>query len=163
MSLTAYLIFFIILFISQLTFVPLFSIKNFTPDVLLIGVISFALQQGQFRAIIVGFLVGLFYDYFGTNLIGLSALSKALAGFVAGFWVKEHIEKKFGLYLALVFFTIILHDIVFYGILSISTNLSFLQTFFKVVIPGSIYTFFILILLHLTWPRLIWGTKTRFE
>ena len=64
------------------------AIETIVPDLLLIWIVAVALSQGQAAAITAGFFLGLMIDLLSGHdgMLGLAALSKTLAGFVAGFF-----------------------------------------------------------------------------
>jgi len=157
MNIFAYVIIIIICFLIQFTIVPLLSIRDITPDLILIMVISFAFRMGQFWGVLVGCIAGLFWDIFGTEIIGLSSLSKTIAGFVAGFLGRERIERRLSVLTGLLFITTFIHDIVYYSILTIGTSASLWKILVRFVIPKTLYTVIIAIMIHLIWPQGLWG------
>ncbi len=74
----------------QTTFIPLLSLGGMVPDLLLIWVVYTGLRRGQTETTVAGFLVGLLQDLVSTQLFGLAALSKTLAGFLAGSFFNEN-------------------------------------------------------------------------
>ena len=72
----------LVLLILQTTIVPYTAIANIIPDVLLVWIVYVAVKMGQIPATILGFTVGLFMDLISGQFIGLSALSKTVAGFL---------------------------------------------------------------------------------
>ena len=78
------------LLLLQTTFIPLLSLGGMVPDLLLIWVVYSALRRGQVETTIAGFLVGLLQDLVSTQLFGLAALSKTVAGFLAGYFYNEN-------------------------------------------------------------------------
>ena len=83
----------------QIVVAPLLVIDDVQPDFLLIGVIVAALRHGVIAAIFTGFWTGLAQDAVVSHLFGLEALSKSIAGFVAGYAAKN--KNKFDLQLTL--------------------------------------------------------------
>lgn len=163
MNASAYVIIFIISFLLQLTIVPLFSIHDITPDIILIIVVSVAIRRGQLWGVLGGCILGLFWDIFGTEFVGLSSLSKSIAGFMAGFFGRERIEKRFGVLLGLLFFTMLIHDFVYFSVLSIGLSISLWKILIRYVFPSTLYTLIIALMIHLIWPTGLWGKPKRFE
>lgn len=157
MNVSAYIIIVILTFLVQFTIVPLFSIRDITPDLILILVISMAFRLGQFWAVLFGCFAGLFWDLFGTEFVGLSSLSKTIVAFIAGFLGRERVERRSSVLIVLLFFTILIHDAVYYSILSIGTAVSLWKILLQVVFPKTFYTLIIAIMLHLVWPQGLWG------
>jgi len=68
----------------QSTFFSAYSINDALPDLLLIFVIFFAFLNGEKKGAIYGFLCGLFEDLYLGRFIGVSAISKAVTGYIIG-------------------------------------------------------------------------------
>ena len=73
----------------QLYVAPLISIKSVSPDFVLLGLVLFAVREGQIPAALAGFLVGIFFDLYLGDTVGISSLSKTIAGFTAGYFYHE--------------------------------------------------------------------------
>ena len=78
--------------VAQSSVVPALSVGGITPDVPLVLTVLVALRRGPELGCAVGFLAGFLQDVAGGGLIGVQALTKALAGFAMGllvgrFWV----------------------------------------------------------------------------
>ncbi len=85
-----FLVLLLLMFI-QVTIVPLFAIGLYTPDILLLWILFIAFRFGQIEATVAGFCAGLLQDIFASHLLGLSALTKTLSGFLAGYLYNENI------------------------------------------------------------------------
>ncbi|KAA0247102.1 MAG: rod shape-determining protein MreD, partial [Chlorobiota bacterium] len=68
----------------QVIFVPFIAIDTAVPDLILILVVYFSVREGQIPGMLFGFGAGLIFDMVTGNLLGSAALSKTLAGFMAG-------------------------------------------------------------------------------
>ncbi len=68
----------------QSTFFSTYSINGALPDLVLIFVVFFAFLNGEIKGAGYGFLCGLFEDLYLGRFIGISALSKALTGYIIG-------------------------------------------------------------------------------
>jgi len=115
------------LLLLQTTFVPLLSLGGTVPDLLLIWVVYTALRRGQVETTIAGFLVGLLQDLVSTQLFGLAALSKTVAGFLAGYFYNENkIDQTLGTYrfLLVVGSCSIAHDAIYFLIFLQGTDVS---------------------------------------
>lgn len=87
------------LLLIQITFLPLISIEGIVPDILLIWVVYNAVRRGQTEGMVAGFVVGLLQDFASTSFFGLAALSKTIAGFLAGYFFNENkIPQLLGTY-----------------------------------------------------------------
>jgi rod shape-determining protein MreD len=133
----------LVLLLLQTTFVPFLSINGFLPDVLLIWVVYIALTRGQLEATITGFVVGLLQDAVAIQFFGLSALSKTLAGFVAGYFFNENLtDQTLGSYrfLLITFLSSFVHNILYYGIFLQGIQDALLTTMIEFSIAASLYT-----------------------
>src|SRR5947209_8853110 len=70
--------------VAHATLTPLVSVSGVTPDLPLIMVSLLALRRGPEFGCLAGFAAGLLQDAAGGGLIGVQALTKALAGFAVG-------------------------------------------------------------------------------
>jgi len=68
----------------QSSVVPSWSVGGVTPDLPLILTALIALRRGPEAGCLVGFAAGLLQDATGGGLLGVQALSRALAGFAMG-------------------------------------------------------------------------------
>jgi len=131
------------LLLLQTTFVPFLSIGGFLPDPLLLWVVYVAIRRGQMEATITGFLVGLLQDAVSMQFFGLSALTKTIAGFVAGYFFNDNsTEQTLGSYrfLTILFLSSFVHNIVYYGIFLQGIQDSVFLTMIEFSIATSIYT-----------------------
>jgi rod shape-determining protein MreD len=152
-----YVFLFFVALLLQITIMSLFSIKEITPDIVLIMVIIISIQKGRVWGVVAGCIAGLIFDIFGAGLVGLSALSKSVAGYIAGFLGSERIERRFGVVFGLLLVTLLIHDLLYFSILSIGTTISIWSTFIIYVLPTSFYTLVFALMLHLLWPKVLWG------
>lgn len=131
------------LLLLQTTFVPFLSIGGFLPDPLLLWVVYVAIRRGQMEATITGFLVGLLQDAVSMQFFGLSALTKTIAGFVAGYFFNDNsTEQTLGSYrfLTILFLSSFIHNIVYYGIFLQGIQDSVFSTMIEFSVVTSIYT-----------------------
>jgi rod shape-determining protein MreD len=70
--------------LAQTSVVPAFSLLGVVPDVPLVVTVLIALRRGPEAGCLVGFGAGLLQDAAGAGLVGVQALTKALAGFTVG-------------------------------------------------------------------------------
>ncbi len=90
--------------LAQTSLVPAFALGGVTPDVPLIITMMLGFRYGPERGCLAGFAAGLLQDWTGGGLVGVQALTKALAGFGAGclvgrLWVASPIVQVPGLVL----------------------------------------------------------------
>jgi rod shape-determining protein MreD len=74
----------VVAFILQLSVMPQFKLFGVQPDLILVVAIVVAVQDGPVEGAIVGFLGGMLQDIVSPQVMGVSALTKALAAFLAG-------------------------------------------------------------------------------
>lgn len=161
----SFILHFCILFICvilQITIIPLFAIKDISPNLVLIIVISVAIRQGKFWGVIAGFFAGLIFDSFGTAFVGLSSLTNSISAFVAGFLLGEQLERRFAVIVGLIFASLLIHDFFYYMILSIGMPIGFWTNLFKNVLPQSFYTLLFMIIVHLSVPKGLWRPAKRY-
>jgi len=131
------------LLIVQTVFMPYISIGGFLPDLLLIWVVYTAIRRGQVEAMIAGFLVGLLQDALATQLFGLAALSKTIAGFLAGYFFNENkTDQILGSYqfLLIVGMCSLIHNMVFYMIFLQGSDVPLLWTVIQYSAATTAYT-----------------------
>jgi rod shape-determining protein MreD len=119
------------LLILQTTFIPFLSIGGFLPDLFVIWIVYVAIRRGQLEASIAGFAVGLLQDAVTMQFFGLGALSKAVCGFVGGYFFNENnTEQTLGSYrfLLIVLFSSMIHNLIYYGIFRSEEHTSELQS-----------------------------------
>jgi rod shape-determining protein MreD len=90
--------------LAQWSVVPALSLGGVTPDLPLVVTVFVALQRGSGTGCLAGFVAGFLQDMAGGGLIGVQALTKALAGFGMGllvgrFWVSSPLVQVPGLVL----------------------------------------------------------------
>ena len=90
--------------LAQWSVVPSLSVAGATPDLPLILTVLLALRRGPETGCLVGFIAGLLQDTAGGGLVGIQALTKALAGFGMGLlvgrlWVASPLVQVPGLVL----------------------------------------------------------------
>lgn len=138
-----YLIFVYILIIIQTQVFHLLSISGVTPDILTIWIVYVAIKEGQIYATIWGFISGLIFDLVMGNFIGLSALTKTVAGFTAGYFFEENkAPATLGSYrfLLLVFLVSLIHNTIYFIVFTRGSDLGTWQAFFNIGLATTFYT-----------------------
>jgi rod shape-determining protein MreD len=90
--------------VAQSNVAPALSVSGIAPDLPLVLTVLVALRRGPEAGCLVGFMAGLAQDVAGGGLIGVQALTKALAGFAMGLlvgrlWVSSPLVQVPGLVL----------------------------------------------------------------
>jgi rod shape-determining protein MreD len=88
--------------LAQTSVVPTLAVGGVAPDLPLILTMLLAFRYGPERGCLAGFAAGLLQDWSGGGLVGIQALTKALAGFSMGclvgrFWVASPLVQVPGL------------------------------------------------------------------
>jgi len=126
--------------LAQWSVVPALSVGGVTPDLPLILTLLLALRRGPEAGCLVGFVAGLLQDTAGGGLLGVQALTKALAGFGMGllvgrFWVASPLVQIPGLVLLTVG-----EGLVRYGLLQFfHFPASFGELMVHVILPQALY------------------------
>jgi rod shape-determining protein MreD len=71
-------------FLLQLAVFPQFKLLGVQPDLILVVAVVVAVQEGPVAGAIVGFAGGMLQDIASPQVMGMSALTKTLAAFMAG-------------------------------------------------------------------------------
>jgi rod shape-determining protein MreD len=103
----------------QTMFLPFIALSGYLPDLFILYLVYIALRRGQIEATVNGFIMGLLQDIITTQFFGLTALSKTIAGFVAGYFFNENTaEQTLGSYRYVLLVTLcsIVHDIIYFVI-----------------------------------------------
>jgi rod shape-determining protein MreD len=90
---------------------------------------------------IIGFAVGLIQDLLSAHIIGLAALSKTVAGFVAGS-LRGKFAERTEFFLTL-FICGLLHDLIYFFIYILGEDFSFQSLIILYTIPNLMYTILI--------------------
>jgi rod shape-determining protein MreD len=129
--------------VFQTTVVSFTSILNIVPDVLLIWIVYIAINHGQVPATVYGFAIGLVIDLVSGEFLGLSALCKTIAGFLAGYFFHENkIDLTLSNYRFLVIVGVIslVHNIVYFIIFTQGSSVGLLTAIVQFGIFSSMYT-----------------------
>ena len=139
----------IVLLIFQTTVIRFTSIANIIPDILIIWVVYVAVKLGQIPATITGFAIGLGMDLISGQLIGLSALSKTIAGFFAGYFYNENkIDYTIGShqFLIIVGLASLFHNIIYFVIFVQGSEIGFWSAILRFGLFSTVYTIAIAVL-----------------
>jgi len=151
-----YVVLCIVALILQITLLRFLAIQNITPDLLLIIIIFLSIREGQVTGILFGFFAGLLDDLTAAGLIGLSALSKALAGYIAGlfFGIKSGLEIRIlGL---IVLFSTLSHELIMSIVISFDPERGFWTTLINYGIPRLLYSGLLGFIIFICIPKKTW-------
>ncbi len=130
--------------LAQWSVVQALSVGGVTPDLPLILTVLLALRRGPETGCLVGFVAGLLQDTAGGGLVGVQALTKAVAGFAMGLlvgrlWVASPLVQVPGLVLLTV-----AEGLVRYGLLQLfHFPASLREMMVHVILPQACYNGFL--------------------
>lgn len=134
-----------LLIVFSTTVVNFVAIGNAIPDLLLMWIVYIAITQGQLTGTLFGFSIGLFVDVISGNdgMLGLSALCKSLAGFVAGYFYHENkieINLSTSKFLFAVGTSALLHNALYFVIFLRGSDVGWWSAIVAYGIPSMLYT-----------------------
>lgn len=133
-----YFLYFMVALILQITLVKYIQIFTWQPDLVLIVLVSYSLRQGPNLGMTAGFGVGLVQDLISTHFLGLTALSKTVAGFAAGNFAGKFSQRTEFFLTILV--SGLIHDFIYFLIYTLGEEFSFQSLIFLYTIPNVLYT-----------------------
>lgn len=142
-TIVKYLFISFLLIIIQSQVMRLLSLEGMTPDILAIWVVYIALRHGQLRGTVWGFCIGLFFDLVTGNFIGLSALTKTVCGFVAGYFYNENktvmmlTSYRFSLVVLIVSF---IHNVIYFVIFTQGSDIGLIRAILEFGLATTLYT-----------------------
>jgi rod shape-determining protein MreD len=137
------------LLLLQTTFLPFIALGGYLPDLFVLYLVYIALRRGQIEATVSGFIIGLLQDTITTQFFGLAALSKTIAGFVAGYFFNENTaEQTLGSYrsVLLVLLCSVVHNLLYFTIFFQGSSSSVFVSTLESTIGTTLYTCVISIL-----------------
>lgn len=139
----AYVILALVLSFVQFSLLNFVVVQGITPDLLLILCVWISIREGRFTGTIAGFLIGLTLDIITFDLIGVNALTKTIAGFIAGSFYQEGKEQvilhslKF---LLIVFISSFVHNSIYFFFYIKLSSITFLSFLLEYGVAFSLYT-----------------------
>lgn len=74
----------------QLAVVPLITVMNFSPNLIIVLLVFYALQFGQIYGMILGFILGGIFDLISGGVLGGFMFAFTLSGFISGYFYNEN-------------------------------------------------------------------------
>ena len=133
----------LIFIMIQTKVMRLLTLEGITPDLLTIWVVYLALKEGQMAGTLWGFCIGLAFDFITGSFIGLSALTKTISGFTAGYFFNENktsVTLASYRLLLIVLFVSLVHNIVYFTIYTQGSDIGLLRAVFQVGVATTFYT-----------------------
>ena len=116
MHIARYILLLGLAFVLQTTWLDFISVSALKPDLILLIITIIALREGPILATLLGFSIGLLQDAYAPADFGLNALLKCTAGFAVGHGHSRVVSDNLQVQVALVFFTVLLHDLLYCAI-----------------------------------------------
>lgn len=153
-----YILILVVAVITQITVIDVLSIKDISPDLVLIALCFVALRGNRYEITAFGFFAGLLLDTVGPGILGANALAKSIAGFLAVsmFSVKSihHLYELAGVFIIIALVnSFVLHFVVFVG------QDSFWLLLFSKSIPSLVYTIVLFVIFFFFLPQETWKRR----
>ena len=150
------------LIIIQKSLIWLIAVTSYeiTPDIVLIGLVFVSMKKGKIAGSAGGFISGLILDFLSFSFLGLMALSKTVAGFIAGFFNNESKLDRYlssYIFVLIVFFCSLINNLLYFMIYFQGTMLAPADILVRYVLPSAVYTSFLSI------PAVIFNRKKLFK
>ena len=144
------------LLVLQILVIPLFSILDIVPDVVLIGIMYLAMTEGAVPALLAAVFAGLIRDAFSTHFLGANMLALVVSAFLTGVAFKQQEKLNFQAQTVYMFAILFLHHLLYYGIYLLDQQLGFFQLLFRFALPGALYTLAVAAIAHFLLPKGFW-------
>ncbi len=131
----------VVLLVLQTTLVPLISVKQITPDILLLYVVFRGIREGRTRSVILGFCAGLLQDLAGTGPAGIVSLATAVAAFLSCSLPINRFEKNVWMVGAVLLTASVVQQIIIIAFVGGESAFGFFGMVFRYGIPSALYTF----------------------
>jgi len=142
-----------LVFILQTTFSQVISIRGWSPDFLVILIFVVSLRYNSTLSLLFAFFMGILQDIFITDFYGISAFSNVIAAYAALLFRENNITT--GVFtLGLLVISLVKHTI-FYFLLTVGSQFEFWLFFYQTVLPQSVYTLFIGVLIFFVFKNSI--------
>jgi rod shape-determining protein MreD len=135
----------LLILLLQTTVVRFLSIQGIVPDIVLLWIVYLAIRRGQITATVAGFLLGLTLDLISgpDGMVGLAALTKTLAGFLAGYFYNENkIQQTLGGYQFIIIVVLIslVHNVIYFLLFLQGSGLVWSEMLMRHGVPATVYT-----------------------
>ncbi len=135
----------ILIFVLQTTVARFLAIYGVVPDLVLLWIVTIAIRRGQIPATVAGFAMGLGLDLISgpDGVLGLSALTKTIGGFLAGYFYNENkvLQTLGGFQLPLITALVsLIHNLVYFIVFLQGSGLGWASMLGLYGIPATAYT-----------------------
>lgn len=133
-------LFYLVLLIVQWGIIPLFSIGNVQPNILLLYLIFWSWHHSRGHSVLAGFFSGLMFDVLGGGFWGQQGLVQSISAYLAATLHAHRFGMRFMIVFALVFFLAAIHELIHECILCWH-DLGLLPSLvLRYILPSAIYT-----------------------
>lgn len=132
-----------ILLLIQTQVMRLLTLEGITPDLLTIWIVYIALKEGQLSGTLWGFCIGVLFDLITGNFLGLSALSKTISGFAAGYFYNENktlLTLASYRYIVIVLIVSLIHNSIYFLVFTQGSDIGLFKAVFQVGLATTFYT-----------------------
>ncbi|HEX9639795.1 MAG TPA: rod shape-determining protein MreD [Candidatus Krumholzibacteria bacterium] len=129
--------------LAQISVVPRIAILGIQPDVTVLLLVLLAMRRGPVTGTLVGFGLGLLQDLLVPERLGMNMLAKSVTGYALGRLGGGLFVGGPGLQVALMGFSVLLHDLIFLLALTGLDLPQVFRVFFLDSVPTAIYTAFL--------------------
>jgi rod shape-determining protein MreD len=139
----------LLLILLQTQVLRFLSLEGITPDLLLIWIVYIAITSGQMSGTVWGFVIGLVFDFVTGNFIGLSALTKTICGFTAGYFFNDNkttMTLRSYRFVMIVLMVSLLHNTIYFVVFTQGTDIGLLRAVFQFGLATALYTSLITLL-----------------
>jgi rod shape-determining protein MreD len=135
----------LVFLLLQTTIIRFLAVEMIVPDTVLLWIVYLAVRRGQIAATAAGFSLGLAFDLLSgpDSMLGLAALSKTVAGFVAGYFFNENkIAQTLGGYqfILIVVIASLVHNLLYFVIFLQGSGVTWSGSLLQYGIPTTAYT-----------------------
>lgn len=127
----------------QLVVVPLITVLDVAPNLILILIVYCTLIYGQLFGIILGFVLGLLFDLISGGMLGASALAFTVAAFIAGYFYNENkidINTASILFVIILFLCGFINSFLYSSIMTDNPDVNFINLILEIGILPGFYT-----------------------
>lgn len=127
----------------QLVVIPLISVYDISPNLIIILIVYFTLLYGQIYGLLLGFLLGFIFDLISGGMLGASMLSFTISAFIAGYFYNENkidINTTSLLFVLIVFLCGTIYSFIYSSIMNVNPDVSLLGIFIDIAILPGLYT-----------------------
>ncbi len=135
----------ILFVLLQTTIAQYLAVAGLAPDIALIWIVYLSLRRGQITGTVAGFFTGLVLDLLSGSdgMLGLAALSKTAAGFMAGYFFNENKTiQTLGSYrfILIILSVALVHNLIYFVIFLQGSGAHWWQAILLYGIPAALYT-----------------------